>query len=129
HMTRPVSIIIPGSSAPVEAGFIKSLARPGGNVTGFATLELSVIGRILETLKQIAPGTSRVAMIYNPAPPRAGDLSGPSLRDQRRPRFLRRGSHRHISPHRVLRRSCAARGKTGRSTVSAAAEIPNSDQH
>jgi putative ABC transport system substrate-binding protein len=66
QLTRTVPIIIPGSSSPVEAGYIKSLARPGGNVTGFATLELSVIGRILETLKQIAPGTSRVAMIYNP---------------------------------------------------------------
>jgi ABC-type uncharacterized transport system substrate-binding protein len=66
QLTRTVPIIIPGSSSPVEAGYIKSLARPGGNVTGFATMELSVIGRILETLKQIAPGTSRVAMIYNP---------------------------------------------------------------
>ena len=66
QLTRTVPIIIPGSASPVEAGFITSLARPGDNVTGFATLELSVIGRILETLKQIAPGTSRVAMIYNP---------------------------------------------------------------
>jgi ABC-type uncharacterized transport system substrate-binding protein len=69
QLTRTVPIIIPGSSSPVEAGYIKSLARPGGNVTGFATLELSVIGRILETLKQVAPGTSRVAMIYNPDNP------------------------------------------------------------
>jgi ABC-type uncharacterized transport system substrate-binding protein len=69
QLTRTVPIIIPGSSSPVEAGYIKSLARPGGNVTGFATLELSIIGRILETLKQIAPETSRVAMIYNPDNP------------------------------------------------------------
>ncbi|MGB9016153.1 MAG: ABC transporter substrate-binding protein [Pseudolabrys sp.] len=77
QLTRTVPIIIPGSSSPVEAGFIKSLARPGGNVTGFATLELSVIGRILETLKQIAPGTSRVAMIYNPDNPAAINYRGP----------------------------------------------------
>ena len=76
QLTRTVPIIIPGSSTPVEAGFIKSLARPGGNVTGFATLELSVIGRILETLKQIAPGTSRVAMIYNPDNPAAAHSIG-----------------------------------------------------
>jgi putative tryptophan/tyrosine transport system substrate-binding protein len=69
QLTRTVPIIIPGSSSPVEAGYIKSLARPGGNVTGFATLELSIIGRILETLKQIAPETSRVAMIDNPDNP------------------------------------------------------------
>ena len=77
QLTRTVPIIIPGSSSPVEAGYIKSLARPGGNVTGFATLELSVIGRILETLKQIAPGTSRVAMIYNPDNPVAINFRGP----------------------------------------------------
>jgi len=71
QLTRTIPIIIPGSSSPVEAGYIKSLARPGGNVTGFATLELSIIGRILETLKQVAPGTSRVAMIYNPDNPAA----------------------------------------------------------
>jgi putative tryptophan/tyrosine transport system substrate-binding protein len=76
QLTRTVPIIIPGSSSPVEAGYIKSLARPGGNVTGFATLELSVIGRILETLKQIAPGTSRVAMIYNPDNPVAINFRG-----------------------------------------------------
>ncbi|MGB9017839.1 MAG: ABC transporter substrate binding protein, partial [Pseudolabrys sp.] len=77
QLTRTVPIIIPGSASPVEAGFIKSLARPGGNVTGFATLESSVIGRILETLKQIAPGTSRVAMIYNPDNPAAINYRGP----------------------------------------------------
>jgi putative tryptophan/tyrosine transport system substrate-binding protein len=77
QLTRTVPIIIPGSSSPVEAGYIKSLARPGGNVTGFATLELSVIGRILETLKQIAPGTSRVAMIYNPDNPAAALFGRP----------------------------------------------------
>ena len=77
QLTRTVPIIIPGSASPVEAGFITSLARPGGNVTGFATLELSVIGRILETLKQIAPGTSRVAMIYNPDNLAAINYRGP----------------------------------------------------
>jgi putative ABC transport system substrate-binding protein len=49
----------------------ESLAQPGGNVTGFTTMEFSVIGRLLETLKQIAPGTSRVTMIYNPDNPSA----------------------------------------------------------
>jgi ABC-type uncharacterized transport system substrate-binding protein len=77
QLTRTIPIVIPGSATPVEAGFIKSLARPGGNVTGFATLELSVIGRILETLKQIAPGTSRIAMIYNPDNSAAINYRGP----------------------------------------------------
>src|ERR1700730_1632644 len=71
QLTRTVPIVIPGSADPVGAGYIESIARPGGNVTGFATMEASVFGKILETLKQIAPTTSRVAMIYNPDNPGA----------------------------------------------------------
>jgi putative ABC transport system substrate-binding protein len=66
QLTRTIPIIIPGSSDAVGLGYIESLARPGGNITGFANMEASAIGKVLETLKQIAPGTSRVAMIYNP---------------------------------------------------------------
>jgi putative tryptophan/tyrosine transport system substrate-binding protein len=69
QLTNTVPIIIPGTADAVGHGYIESLARPGGNVTGFATMEPSVFGKILETLKQIAPGTSRVAMIYNPDNP------------------------------------------------------------
>ena len=64
--TGTVPIVVPGSPDPVERGWIKSLARPGGNVTGFASLELSVIGKMLQTLKELAPGITRVAMLYNP---------------------------------------------------------------
>ena len=66
QLTRTVPIILPGVSDPVGVGYIESLVRPGGNVTGFTTMEFSVIGKIVETLKQIAPATSRIAMIYNP---------------------------------------------------------------
>jgi putative tryptophan/tyrosine transport system substrate-binding protein len=69
QLTRTIPIIVPGAVDAVGEGFIESLARPGGNVTGFATMEFSVLGKILETLKQIAPATSRVAMIYNPDNP------------------------------------------------------------
>ena len=71
QLTRTIPIVIPGSADAVGAGYIASLARPGGNVTGFATMEASVFGKILETLKQIAPTTSRVVMIYNPDNPGA----------------------------------------------------------
>jgi len=64
--TRTVPIVVPGGSEPVERGWIKSLARPGGNATGFALLELSVIGKMLQTLKDLAPSVARVAMLYNP---------------------------------------------------------------
>jgi len=64
--TRTVPIVVPGGADPVQRGWIKSLARPGGNVTGFTLLELSVIGKMLQTLKELAPGVTRVAMLYNP---------------------------------------------------------------
>jgi putative tryptophan/tyrosine transport system substrate-binding protein len=66
QLTRSIPIVIPGATDPVVTGWVESLARPGGNVTGFTTSESSVIGKHLQTLKLIAPGTSRVAFIYNP---------------------------------------------------------------
>jgi putative tryptophan/tyrosine transport system substrate-binding protein len=69
QLTRSIPIILPGAVDAVGEGFIKSLAQPGGNVTGFAVMEFSIFGKFLETLKQIAPETSRVAIIYNPDNP------------------------------------------------------------
>src|SRR5215510_10570268 len=63
---------------PVTRGFAESLARPGRNVTGFATLELSVISKMLQTLKEIAPNLTHVSTIYNPDNP-AGTLFARSL--------------------------------------------------
>src|SRR5262245_39831985 len=64
--TRIIPIVVPGGADPVERGWIKSLARPGGNVTGFAGIEVSVIGKMLQTLKELVPSVARVAMLYNP---------------------------------------------------------------
>jgi len=69
--TRSVPIVVPGGTDPVETGWAESLARPGGNVTGFATMELSVIGKMLQTLKEIAPQVTRVTFISNPDNPTA----------------------------------------------------------
>ena len=52
---------------PVGAGFVESLARPGGNVTGFMQFEYSLSGKWLELLKEIAPGVTRVAVLRDPA--------------------------------------------------------------
>jgi putative ABC transport system substrate-binding protein len=71
RLTRTVPIIVPGGSSPVESGWVESLARPGGNVTGFSVLELSIIGKQVELLKELVPGISRVAAIYNPDNPNA----------------------------------------------------------
>ena len=54
---------------PVEAGFIESLARPGGNVTGITNLSRELGGKRLELLKEAVPKVARVAVLYDPANP------------------------------------------------------------
>src|SRR5262249_40271754 len=54
---------------PVSSGLVSSLAYPGGNITGFTNYEYSMGGKWLELLREIAPGTSRVAVIFNPDNP------------------------------------------------------------
>jgi len=69
HLSRSIPIVVPGSGDPVNIGWVESLARPGGNVTGFTFMELSIFGKMLEILMQIAPRTARVMFIYNPDNP------------------------------------------------------------
>ena len=69
QFTHTVPIIVPGATDPVGTGWIKSLARPGGNVTGFTQLEFSMFGKILDLLKQFAPGTVHVGLVFNPDNP------------------------------------------------------------
>jgi putative tryptophan/tyrosine transport system substrate-binding protein len=69
RLTRSIPMVLPGASDPVGVGWAQSLARPGGNVTGFTGFELSTLGKSLEILKQIAPAVVRVALIYNPDNP------------------------------------------------------------
>ena len=64
--TRTVPIVFTGVSEPVAQGFVASLARPGGNTTGFTNLEPSVGGKWVELLKEIAPDVTRVAAVFNP---------------------------------------------------------------
>jgi putative tryptophan/tyrosine transport system substrate-binding protein len=61
--TRAVPIVFTLGVDPVGAGFVDSLARPGGNATGFMSYEFSIAGKWLELLKQIAPGVARVAVL------------------------------------------------------------------
>jgi len=65
--TRTVPIVFVIVPDPVGAGFVDSLARPGGNATGFITFEYSIGAKWLELLKQIAPGVTRAAVLRDPA--------------------------------------------------------------
>src|SRR2546425_383771 len=65
--TRTVPIVFTIANDPVGAGFVDSLARPGGNATGFMSWEFSIGGKWLELLKQIAPGVTRVAVLRDAA--------------------------------------------------------------
>jgi putative tryptophan/tyrosine transport system substrate-binding protein len=65
--TRTIPIVFVVVVDPVGAGFVASLARPGGNATGFTTFEYGLSGKWLELLKQIAPGITRAAVLRDPA--------------------------------------------------------------
>ena len=65
--TRTIPIVFATVADPVGSGFVASLAQPGGNVTGFQVWEASLGGKWLELLKEIAPGVTRVAMLFNPS--------------------------------------------------------------
>jgi putative ABC transport system substrate-binding protein len=66
QQTRTIPIIFAIVADPVGSGFVASLPRPGGNVTGFTNLEPTMGGKWLELLKEIAPRVTRVALLFNP---------------------------------------------------------------
>jgi putative tryptophan/tyrosine transport system substrate-binding protein len=67
RITRSVPIVFANVLDPVGAGYVTSLARPGGNITGFTVSEYNIAGKWLELLKQIAPRVTRIAVIRDPA--------------------------------------------------------------
>ena len=67
--TTTVPIVMAQDSEPVGSGFVASLARPGGNITGLSTLSPEVSGKQLELLKEVVPKLSRVAIIGNSTEP------------------------------------------------------------
>ena len=69
QVSRTVPIVFVTTVDPVGGGWVESLARPGGNATGFASPEFSMSGKRLELLKEIAPRVTRVAVIRDPAVP------------------------------------------------------------
>jgi putative ABC transport system substrate-binding protein len=65
--TRTIPVVFVSVSDPVGQGFVASLARPGGNITGFTNFENAIGGKWVELLKAIAPDIANIAIMYNPA--------------------------------------------------------------
>jgi len=76
QVTRTVPIVFPVASDPVAAGFVESLARPGGNATGFMDWEYGMAVKWPELLKQVAPSVTRVAVLRDPTIPTGPPSSG-----------------------------------------------------
>jgi putative ABC transport system substrate-binding protein len=66
RQSRTIPIVFTVVSDPVGERFVESLARPGGNATGFTNVESSLTGKWVELLKEVAPGVKRVAFLFNP---------------------------------------------------------------
>jgi len=85
EQTRTIPIVFVNVSDPLDQGFVQSLARPGGNITGFTDSDAPVLGKWLQLLKDVAPSVTRVAVIFNPGNPaldlynRAIEAAAPSL--------------------------------------------------
>jgi len=69
--TKTVPIVMASAGDPVATGLVASLARPGGNVTGLTQISTDLTGKRLELLKEVAPGVSHLALLWNPADPTA----------------------------------------------------------
>ena len=69
HATRTIPILFLDVTDPVAAGLVDSLARPGGNATGFSSIEADLAGKRLELIKETVPGISRVSVLWNPNDP------------------------------------------------------------
>jgi len=64
--TRTIPIVFVAVSDPIGSGFVASMARPGGNITGFTVLHATIAGKYLEMLKEMVPQLVRVTIMYNP---------------------------------------------------------------
>jgi len=69
NTTKTIPIVFADVTDPVAAGLVDSLARPGGNITGFSSIEAVLAGKRLELLKEAVPKISRVAVLWNPYDP------------------------------------------------------------
>jgi putative ABC transport system substrate-binding protein len=77
--TRTIPIVFAAVSDPIASGFVASLARPGGNITGFTNVESTLGGKWVELLKEVAPRMTRATLLFNPATPATLQFYLPSI--------------------------------------------------
>ena len=99
RQTRTIPIVFTVVSDPVGERFVESLARPGGNATGFTNVEFSLTGKWLELLKEVAPRVKRVAFIFDPKLAPGGGSYYTRLIEASAPTFaVTQRSHRFTVP-------------------------------
>ena len=101
--TQTIPIVFAAVSDPVGSGFAASLAKPGGNITGFVDIEGSLGGKWLELIYEIAPSASRVAFLFNPQTALSLDIIWTRF-DRRRRRLTSRRSSWQFIPRLKLKR-------------------------
>jgi ABC-type uncharacterized transport system substrate-binding protein len=79
--TRTIPIVMAPAGAPLQSGFVESLARPGGNVTGLSAMDAEIGGKRLQLLRELIPGLARVAVLAST--PATDPFSGPYVEDLR----------------------------------------------
>jgi len=81
--SRTVPIVFVNVGDPIERGFVSNLARPEGNITGFTNIDHAATAKLLEMLREITPGFSKVLVIFDPknptAPPRIHAIEAAAL--------------------------------------------------
>jgi len=80
NATRNVPIVMAIVGDPVGTGFVSNLARPGGNVTGISNMSGALASKRMSLMKELVPGTKRIAVLYNPVDP----VTAPQIRDSER---------------------------------------------
>jgi len=79
RQTRAIPVVFVQVSDPVGQGFVESLARPGGNITGFSAYDEELAAKWVQLLKEVAPGVTRVTVIFNPATAPHARLLNPAI--------------------------------------------------
>lgn len=110
--TSKIPIVMVGVGDPLGAGFVQTLSRPGGNITGVSNISRDLSGKILGLLKEILPGATRIGVLRNPGNPSAKLLLAET---ERAAQFL--GLRLHISDAREPRDLEAAFAAVGRERV------------